>query len=165
MRNIILGLLGFIVFIALPLPLELPAKSLDCGHDSTSFRCVTYVKNYDGDTITFNIKDVHPLLGEKINVRVYGLDTPEIKTNDKCEKDKARIAKNLVHNLLKNAKRIDLENVKRDKYFRILADVKYDQKLLSHALIKNGLAYAYFGETKKQNNWCDMKRAVAEDKK
>ena len=41
-----------------------------CDHDATTFRCVKYVKNYDADTITFNIPNVHPLIGKSIGVRV-----------------------------------------------------------------------------------------------
>ena len=136
----------------------------DCAHSKDAFKCVTYVKNYDGDTVTFNIKDVHPLFGEKISVRVYGIDSPEIKTQDTCEKEKGRVAKNLVANLLKNAKRIDLENVKRDKYFRILADVKFDQKSLSEVLLKNNLATPYFGATKSKVDWCNPERDIANQK-
>lgn len=140
-------------------------KNQECAHGQTSFRCVSYVRNYDGDTVTFNIKDLHPLFGEKINVRLFGVDTPEIRTKDKCEKEKGRVAKKLVNNLLKNAKRIDLENVKRDKYFRILADIKFDEKDLREILIKNGLAYAYFGDTKPNKDWCHLERDLAKEKK
>jgi len=45
-----------------------------------------YVRNYDGDTITFNLPGLHPIIGEKISIRVNGIDTPEIK--GKCEKEK-----------------------------------------------------------------------------
>jgi endonuclease YncB( thermonuclease family) len=98
----------------------------DCTHDSKTFRCVKYIKNYDADTITFNIPGVHPIVGEKINVRVLGVDTPEIRTKNKCEKEKARNSKRLVKNLLKNAKRIDLKDISRGKYFRVVADVIID---------------------------------------
>jgi len=115
---------------------------------------VKYVKNYDGDTITFNISYVHPIIGESISVRVNGVDTPEIK--GKCEKEKidARIVKIFVSNELKNAKTIDLINVNREKYFRILADVVYDGKNLKEELIKNGLAVEYNGGTKLKD-WCE----------
>ena len=112
-----------------------------------------------------SISRVPPLFGEKISVRVFGIDAPEIKTNDACEKAKARVAKNLVTNLLKNAKRIDLENVKRDKYFRILADVKFDQKSLSEVLLKNNLATPYYGATKSKVDWCGPERGIATQKK
>ena len=100
--------------------------SLECKHDQQNFRCVEYVKNYDGDTITVNIPGVHPLIGNKVKVRILNVDTAEMRTKDQCEKQKAQQAQKIVENLLKQAKKINLENIQRDKYFRILADVKAD---------------------------------------
>lgn len=92
-------------------------------HTPSSFGCVKYIKNYDADTVTFNIPEVHPLLGKNISVRVEGVDTPEIRTRNKCEKEKAYRAKKIVEDLLKQAKTIELVGVKRGKYFRIVADI------------------------------------------
>lgn len=126
-----------------------------CEHSDSSFRCVEYLKNYDGDTITFKIKNVPKIIGENISVRVKGIDTPEIKGKLPCEKEVARITQKLVHNLLVNSKQINLVEVERDKYFRILADVEFDGKQLSDILIKNKLAYPYEGKTKEKLNWCN----------
>lgn len=125
-----------------------------CAHDKTAFRCVKYIRNYDADTITFDIPNVHPIIGDKISVRVRHIDTPEIKGKLPCEKEAARSAKRLIENRLKNAKRIDLENVDKDKYFRLLADVIVDGKPIKDILLKNNLAYAYEGKTKQKINWC-----------
>jgi endonuclease YncB( thermonuclease family) len=135
----------------------------NCQHDNTTFRCVEYVKNYDADTVTFQIPNVHPLLGNKINIRVLGVDTPEIRTKNKCEKEKARNAKRLVQNLLKRAKRIDLTEVKRGKYFRVIADVVIDGKSLKYYLLKNGLAVSYDGGKKKKIDWCQSNREIASE--
>lgn len=138
------------------------AETNNCQHDKVTFRCVKFIKNYDADTITVNIPNVHPLIGEKVSVRVLGIDSPEIKGKNKCEKDKARIAQRLVENLLKNAKNIELQNVQRDKYFRILADVVADGKSIKDLVIKNHLAYSYSGGTKLSVDWCkDLKRLPA----
>lgn len=141
--------------------LSFVAQGDDCHHTPTRFNCVKYLNNYDGDTVTFNIPNTHPLIGEKISVRLYGLDTPEIKTKITCEKEKGRIAKKLVESLLSRAKRIDLINLKRDKYFRILADIQYDGISLKNILLKNDLAYEYFGETKQKVDWCKKARSLA----
>lgn len=133
----------------------------ECLHTAKSFQCVKYVKNYDADTVTFNIPNIHPLIGEMVNIRVRGVDTPEIKTKNQCEKEKARHAKKLVENLFKNAKRIDLQNIERGKYFRIVADVILDGKSLSHYLLKNGLAVSYNGGTKQNIDWCKSTRDIA----
>lgn len=132
--------------------------SASCGHDSKTLRCVKYLKNYDADTITFDVPGVHPLLGDKISVRVSGVDAPEVKGKDDCEKKSARIAKNLVENVMKRGKRIDLVDVGRDKYFRILADVVVDGRNLKEILQKNGLVYEYHGGTKRKVDWCAVAR-------
>ena len=144
---------------------SLSAKE-SCEHDRNTFRCVKYVKNYDADTITFKIPNVHPLLGDNINIRVNGIDAPEIRTKDNCEKEKAKSAKNIVGILLKNAKRIKLKNIKRGKYFRVVADVIISDKSLADYLLKNGLAYSYHGGRKKKKiNWCKSHRETASENK
>ena len=60
-------------------------------------------------------------------------------------------------------KRIDLENIERGKYFRIIADIKIDGKSLTRYLLKNGLAYSYDGGKKKKTNWCNSYRKVSSD--
>ncbi|MCT4640813.1 MAG: thermonuclease family protein [Bacteriovoracaceae bacterium] len=125
-----------------------------CVHNKNTFRCVKYVDNYDADTITVNIPKVHDFIGKNVSVRVNGVDTPEVATLDSCEKAKGRTAKKLVKNLLKNAKRIDLLNIQRGKYFRIVADVIIDGKSLKDYLLKNKLAYEYYGGTKEEIDWC-----------
>jgi endonuclease YncB( thermonuclease family) len=127
----------------------------ECDHNATTFRCVKYIRNYDADTVTFDIPNVHPLIGKHISVRVRHVDTPEITGKLPCEKEAAKNAKRLVENLLKNAKQIDLENADKDKYFRILADVIVDGKPLKEFLFKNNLAYKYEGKTKQKLNWCN----------
>lgn len=136
-----------------------------CEHQDLVFNCVKFVSNYDGDSITVTIPGVHPFFGTNAKVRVKGIDTPELQTKDQCEKEKARIAKKLVHNILKNAERIDLVQIeakqKLDKYGRILADVSADGSLISSVLLKNGLAYTYQGKTKPKVNWCQTQREIA----
>ncbi len=129
-----------------------------CAHDAATFRCVKFDHNYDGDTITFQIPDVHPIIGKNISVRVFGVDTPEIKGKGPCEGDRAKEARELVKRLLSGAKRIDLANLQRDKYFRILAEVMVDGTPLSRKLIDAGFAYPYHGKTKEKINWCQLAR-------
>jgi len=129
-----------------------------CAHQASytpdSFHDVTYVKNYDGDTITFNIEGVHALIGDHIAVRLNGVDTAEMKTSDKCEKAKALEAKRFVKHELIKARRIDLKNIGRGKYFRIVADIHYDGKSLGKELFKRNLGYAYSGGEKPNTDWC-----------
>jgi len=113
-----------------------------------------YIRNYDGDTITFNLPGLHPIIGEKISIRVNGIDTPEIK--GKCEQEKysAEQAKEMIADILKDAEQVDLKNIERGKYFRIVADVFVDGESLADILIETGLAVPYDGG-KKGKDWCE----------
>ncbi len=114
------------------------------------------VSVYDGDTFKCNIKAWPKIAGKNIGVRIKKIDTPEIRCkksySDKdCKKLKAlaRTARGLTSNLLKRAKVIELRNIERGKYFRILADVYVDDRNLADILIKNNLAVYYDGGKKK----------------
>ena len=117
-----------------------------------------YVRNYDGDTITFNLPDLHPIIGEKISIRVNGIDTPEIR--GKCEKEKydAKQAQQMVSEILKDAEQITLKNMERGKYFRIAADVFVDGENLGDMLVEAGVAVKY-GGGKKIHKWCEERQA------
>tara|TARA_B100000959_G_scaffold248425_1_gene275292 strand:- start:82 stop:537 length:456 start_codon:yes stop_codon:yes gene_type:complete len=112
-----------------------------------------YVRNYDGDTITFNLPTLHPIIGKNISLRVNGIDTPEIR--GKCEKETydAEQARDMVSDILKDAGKIVLKNLRRGKYFRIVADVYVDEENLADILIEAGVAIPYSGG-KKKKNWC-----------
>ena len=103
--------------------------------------------------ITFNLPGLHPIIGEKISIRVNDIDTPEIK--GKCEKEKydAKQTKEMVADILKDAEQINLKNMERGKYFRIAADVIVDGENLGDLLIEAGMAIRYNGG-KKTHRWC-----------
>lgn len=126
-----------------------------CEHTDKTFNCVHYVKNYDADTVTFNINGIHPFFGKNISVRVNGVDTPEVKTKDTCEKELALKAKQYVKDLFLKSKRVDLRNIKKGKYFRIVADIYLDNQNLSTLLLDKKYAYKYDGGTKLNINWCN----------
>ena len=115
---------------------------------------VKFIGNYDGDTIKVDIPGFHALFGAGITVRLYGVDAPELKSRNKCERQKALEAKKLVYGILMNAKVLDLKQTRRDKYFRILARVYADGVDVSQKLIEKKLAYPYFGCTKDNFDWC-----------
>ena len=139
---------AFLILAFLLLPSYSLAKSFG------DFEGAVYVRNYDGDTITFNLPGFHPIIGKKIGVRVNGIDTPEIR--GKCDKEKydAKQAKNMVTDILKDAEKIVLKNMERGKYFRIAADVFVDGENLGDVLMEAGMAVRYNGG-KKTNRWCE----------
>lgn len=112
------------------------------------------VSIYDGDTFRVNINSYPPIIGEQMSIRVNGIDTPEMRGKCQKEKELARKAKQLTVSKLRSAKVIELRNMQKGKYFRIVADVYVDGKSLSKLLIKNNLAIVYTGATKLKN-WCN----------
>ena len=108
---------------------------------------------YDADTFTVNIEGYPPIVGERIAVRLLGVDTPEIKGKCESEKIKAREAKQFTVQAIRSAKTIELRNIQRGKYFRILANVYLDGNNLANSLIQSGHARAYDGG--KRLGWCE----------
>ena len=125
-----------------------------CVHTNTSFNCVTVVKVYDADTIFVDIPGQHPLFGKRIGVRINGIDAPELRSRNRCEKTRAQEARNLLDQWVRQAGRVDIVNVQRDKYFRILGTVLLDGQSIAPALMSRGLAYPYTGGKKRQIDWC-----------
>jgi len=123
----------------------------DITYGNISISSKDIVKVYDGDTFYCNIPNYPDIVGKNISVRVYGIDTPEIKGKTKHEKELALKAKTVTLCCLKNAKVIELRNMRRDKYFRILAEVYVDGKSLKDILITEKLGREYYGKTKE--NW------------
>jgi micrococcal nuclease len=117
-----------------------------CEYSETSFNCVEVVSVYDGDTIFINLPGQHPLFGKRMGVRIIGIDI--------CEKNKALEAKEALEKILKNSHRIDIVDVQKDKYFRILGKVLADGKNVAQELIDAKLGFPYLGEKKNQRNWC-----------
>lgn len=120
-----------------------------------SFYNIDVIDVYDGDTIKVHIKDISPIFGNRLSVRIKGIDTPEIRTKDKCEKKAAIKARELVKLFTDSSPRILLLNCIRGKYFRLVCDVKSRNQDIAKILIQKKLAYHYNGGAKKEINWCD----------
>ena len=122
------------------------------ANQSDSYTIEKIISVYDGDTFRADIRGLPEIIGKNIAIRILGIDTPEIK--GKCEEEKivAIKARDFARKALFSAKTITLKNLKRDKYFRLLADVYFDDTDLANALLVNNLAVKYSG--KKKSSWC-----------
>lgn len=142
----------FILFTTTVVACSVNAASInDKNHGNLLVEEITSI--YDGDTFRANIAGMHSLIGERIGIRVSGVDTPEIRGKCKKEKELAKKAKQVTVRFLRNSKTIELRNVKRGKYFRIVADVYGDNESLTEVLIESELAVPYYGG-KKAKDWC-----------
>jgi len=107
------------------------------------------IKVYDGDTITIASK-VPGLYNSpiyKFSIRLNGIDTPEMRTKDEDEKEIAILARDALSEKIMG-KEIRLENIKTEKYGRVLCDIYLDQSHLNQWLIDEKYALPYDGGTK-----------------
>jgi micrococcal nuclease len=107
------------------------------------------IKVYDGDTVTiatplFNGSESAYIDTYRFNLRLLGINAPEIKTTDKQERELAIEAKNFLFSLVMD-KIVRLENVSIEKYGRVLCDVFiHDSNLhVNKAMVENGFAVPY----------------------
>jgi len=114
--------------------------------DFGDIRVSRVVSVYDGDTFHVDVDGWPAIVGHAMPVRVAGIDCPEMTAHKLSVKTKAVRAKMLTKKLLAGAKVIYLRHMRRGKYFRIIADVELDGKLLSEMLLDAKLAKPYTGE-------------------
>lgn len=106
------------------------------------------VKVYDGDTLT--VASRLPYLSSplfRFQVRLAGIDCPEMKTKNESEKQVALLAKEFISSRVLN-KMVELQNVETEKYGRLLARVYCDGRCLNDELCEQNLAVGYQGGTK-----------------
>ncbi len=127
------------------------APITDKDYGSVTVSEVTSI--YDGDTFRAAIAEYPEIIGDRIGVRINGIDTPELRA--KCQKEKtlALKAKQFSVAKLRGAKKIELRHMQRGKYFRIVADVYVDGENLGEMLVEKGLAVVYDGGHKSKD-WC-----------
>jgi endonuclease YncB( thermonuclease family) len=110
----------------------------------------------DGDTVEFEAKFLPVELGDKLKIRVLGVDTPEKAPRAKCEKEAqmGQAATDYTKKMIAGGKKIQIEIKEWDKFGgRVLGDVIVDGSRVSESLIKNNLARPYHGEAKQ--SWCN----------
>jgi len=106
----------------------------------------------DGDTIDVDI-DLGFNISYSQRVRLAGIDTPESRTTDKKEKVLGLEVKQRLKDILASASIVVIRTQKPDsteKYGRVLGWLFVDgaEKSVNEALIADGYAWGYMGETK-----------------
>jgi len=113
----------------------------------------TYMKNYDGDTMTVKLATWHNQTTQA-TLRLHEIDTPEIKGGCAKSKQLAKDAKKFTHKAMSEAKRIDVLVLAVDNFGRYVAKVIVDNKDISTMLLEARLAKPYI-DLKKKPKWCD----------
>lgn len=84
------------------------------------------IKVYDGDTLTIGFRHGHNLRPVRQNVRIRGIDTPELKTKVEKEKELALLAKTRLKEVTMG-KVVTILSPTSDKYGRLLCDLSTEQ--------------------------------------
>ncbi len=106
----------------------------------------------DGDTFNAEVEMYEEIL-VRINLRILGIDAPEMAGECEEEIQTAQLAKEKLEEILKSGSVVSIKNVKKDKYpGRILADVYVDDESVAKKMLETGLVRKYYG--KKRQSWC-----------
>lgn len=137
-----------------------PIKWIDTVEFVPPLHSCEVIKVYDGDTITVAVPhtDLFGIVQNankglqtniyRFQIRLAGIDTPEIKGKTEDEKTAAKIVRDALSELILG-KTITLINLKHEsKWGRILADVYLDELYINQWLLTKRYAVAYFGATK-----------------
>jgi micrococcal nuclease len=107
------------------------------------------IKVYDGDTVTVGFYLGDTEVPYRASVRLYGIDTPEIKGKSPEEKAKAKLAQQFLSSQILG-KVVTLSNITKEKYGRLLAEVHCDGVHINQLMVDNNHAVSYFGGTKQE---------------
>lgn len=125
-----------------------------CFALSAEAQPVEVVRIYDGDTVTVNIPGWPDIIGHEIGIRIRGIDAPEIKGACEEERKLAVAAREVLSNILLAARMVELHNITRGKYFRLVADVHADGVNVADRLLVRNLARHYDGGAR--TSWCNQ---------
>jgi micrococcal nuclease len=95
---------------------------------------------YDGDTVTLDIKVGFDIVIDDAKIRLYGIDAPEMRGE---ERPQGLVARDALRELI-DQKEIEIEYHGKGKYFRYVATLFLDTINVNHWMVRNG--YAEFKE-------------------
>ena len=134
--------------------LPLPALA---DYGSATVSQVTSI--YDGDTITVTVDEWPAVIGERVKIRIAGIQAPERRsrcdTEPQRNREKALAADARIYLVeqLRAADTVELRHIERGAFFRIVAVVYADGRDLGREMLAQGLAIPYVeGEGGKA--WC-----------
>ena len=116
---------------------------------------------YDGDTFRANIHEWPGVIGERIPIRISGINAPERRSRCDTEAEKARErqlaadARIYLVERLRNAETIELRQIERGSFYRIIAQVWTDGEDVGEGMLAEGHALPYV-EGKAGKAWCGL---------
>ena len=109
---------------------------------------------YDADTFKV-VFDGLPDMFNPMAIRVRGYDCPEIRGGDSCSKEHAKEYRDFLIALFRTTENIELRNIEKGKYFRLVADVYLDGVPLWYLMTYTDRCRKYDGGTRKEWSCAD----------
>ena len=140
------------------LSLFLPALAIA---DYGSVRVDEIASFYDGDTFTATISEWPPVIGERIKIRISGINAPERRSRCDTEAEKERErelaaeARIYLVEQLRGSDVVELRRIERGSFFRIIAEVWADGENVGQEMIEAGHALPYVAGQSGQA-WCGL---------
>jgi micrococcal nuclease len=107
----------------------------------------------DGDTLVLDIDLGFYMFMNETKIRLYGLDTPEMNSEDPLLRLQAIMATRYLFDNLQVGEKVVIKTVldKREKYGRLLATIiKKDGLNINEGLIQNKLSISYHNLTREE---------------
>ena len=140
------------------LSLFLPALAIA---DYGSVRVDEIASFYDGDTFTATISEWPPVIGERIKIRISGINAPERRSRCDTEAERERErelaadARIYLVERLRSAETIELRRIERGSFFRIIAEVWADGESVGQEMLEVGYALPY-QSGQGGRSWCGL---------
>lgn len=115
----------------------------------------------DGDTFRATVGEWPPVIGERIPVRISGINAPERRSRCDTEAEKERErelaadARIYLVERLRGAETIELRRIERGSFFRIIAEVWADGENVGQEMLEAGHALPY-QEGQGGRGWCGL---------
>lgn len=116
-----------------------------------------YVKNYDGDTATFVVHIFYDEF-QPMQVRVVGIDNPEIRGKCRAEKHLALQAKEKAREILTSVEYVlVVVHHGEDNFGRPLVTIDVDGEDFGELMIEEGLAKPWDYNREPKPKWCGVR--------
>lgn len=115
----------------------------------------------DGDTFRATINDWPPVIGDRIPIRIADINAPERRSRCDTEAEKERErelaadARIYLVERLRSADVIELRNIRRGSFFRIIAEVWVDGQDVGAEMLAEGRAVPY-ESGQGGRSWCGL---------
>lgn len=122
-----------VLLVFLTLLLLMPGQLMAEARQYGSVQAVV-VRVCDGDTVVVDIPEYPDIIGKAIRIRLAGVDAEELHDPDPERQRNGILAWQAMAALLPPGAVVTLQNIRRDKYFRLDADIWHEGRNVAEVI-------------------------------